>query len=445
MIFSPIEVDIASLPGASETVIWRDFLECRLPIRPGFAEIERIAELSAALKQISFPSSAVDLPPGSVAVIVNYYAGFFGGPLSQLLKCLTAIKVCAEFEKRGVAAVTVCRVCRDAPPRFSTNEINLLDRRSKLHCLKADIEEITKTPVLPETRASSPHFSRICGQDARAPGGFAITSIERIFPDGDSEAISALKEAFASDANSVSSCVRWLNCLLKDFGVIAAQYDLFTMDQNTRNSEHHSLQQSRMLPVAAFVVDTAEIAEYVNALSGRERGGLNRPLVWPSPDVTITNARSLKTLKRYGLDFAMLFNGQERVMDYARETMKSNVPARLQKLKDETAAILDELKTAASAGACGERSERIRKSRCEKIIYQLEKIRRHSSGALAEKEKAAENRIGKACDFLAPRGCRQSDVLCGAQIPIYYGRSGLRALYEHIDITRPNHQLIEMD
>jgi hypothetical protein len=131
-------------------------------------------------------------------------------------------------------------------------------------------------------------------------------------------------------------------------------------------------------------------------------------------------------------------------MEYVREMLKSDVPVRLQKLREETGAVLDELKTAVFA-ARGERSERIHLSRAARIIYQLEKIQRHSSEALTNKEKAAERRICKACDFLAPLGRRQKDALGGAQIPLYYGRAGLRGLYERLDITTQNHQLIEMD
>ena len=394
-------------------------------------DIERIAELTDSLKQISFPATGIDLPTGSVAVIVNYYAGHFGGSLSQLLKCLTAVKVCAEFEKYAAYAVPVCLVCRDAAPEVSTSEI------------------------------SRDALQKIDG------------SLEEIFPNGDSEALTALKEAFAPDTDFVSSCARWLKGLLKDFGVIVAEYDAATSgnpvycvaphsnaliystgfakvadalvpNQNSDGSEPRCFRQSRMLPTAAFVMDYAEIPEYVNSLPFWERGGFVRPLFLPSPTVSITNAGSLKTLKRYGLGFEKLFEGKERVMDYVRETLKSDVPVSLQKLKDETRAVLEELETAVFA-ANGERSDRIRKARAARIVYQLEKILKHSRAALADKEETAKNRISKACDFLAPLGKRQQDVLRGAYILVYYGLTGLRELYERLDITATHHQLIEIN
>jgi len=407
-------IDIAELPEVLKT--WRDFLECRLPVLPGFAEIGRIAELADSIltcgmklkKQV--PPSGVDLPPGCVAVVANISAGLFGGPLSQLLKCLAAVKVRGEFEKNGVSAVAVCYVSGDSPPGFSPWEICLVDRGSKLHCLKSSADG---------------------------------NEVERIFPDGDREALSALKEAFAPGLNVVASCARWFEYLLKDFGVIVVEDGAVAAGRDSGGSEPRCLRQGRELPVAAFVADSLEIGEYVKALPLYEREGIPRPLVWPCPDATISGARSMKTLKRYGLDFTRLFEGKERVMDYVRGTLKSDVPDGLRKLLDEARAVLDELETAAFA-ARAERSDRVHKARAARITYQLEKIQRHSRGALADKEKAAENRIRKACDFLAPLGRRQQDTLGAAQIPLSYGLAGLHALYERLDIATTNHQLMEL-
>ena len=346
----------------------------------------------------------LDLPTDSVAVVTNFYAGLFGGPLSQLLKCLTAVKVCEEYKKTGTNAVPVCLVRQDAPPEFTAGEVNFIDRNFKLHCFKTD----------------------------------NFDEIEKIFPDGDREALSALKEAFASDKNLVSSCVKWLKYLMNDYDVTILEYDAFMMDGNSGAYENHSL----TLPVAAFIADAAEITEYGE--TPLENDDIPQPLIRLCPDVTVSNARSLKTLKRYGLDFARLFNGKEHVMDCVRETLKSDVPGRLQILRDEAVAILDDLENAVFATR-GERSGRIRKARAARIIYQLEKILKHSRAAQIAKEKSAENRISKACDFLAPLGRRQQDVIGGVQIPVYYGPAGLRELYERLDITTSDRQLIELD
>ena len=377
--------------------------------------------LTNLIKQISFPVSVSDPPQGSVAVVANYYAGLFGGPFSQLLKCLTAVKVCTELEKNGTSAVPVCLVRHDAPPGFSPWEINLIDRTSKLHCLKSAKIEKGNTEAV------------ISGQDIER----LFTEIEKIFPDGDQETLAALKEAFIPGKDLVSSCAKWLKYLMRDFNAIILECDTISANRNLDAFKP----QTRVLPVATVVVDLAEMAEYVKATE--EYRNIPITFVRPCPGVTISNARNLKTLKRYELDFERLSEGKEHVIESVRKTLKSDVPDRLQKLRDETVAVFDELEPTAFVMP-GKRSEMIRKARSARIIYQMDKILKHSREALENKEKAAENRISKALEYFSPRGLRQQDTLGGAQVPLVYGQMGLRTLYERLDITAKNHQLIEM-
>ncbi|MDR0310120.1 MAG: hypothetical protein LBJ21_00895, partial [Acidobacteriota bacterium] len=223
-----------------------------------------------------------------------------------------------EFEEKGVAAIPVCVVRHDAPNGFLPREISFVDRGSKLYSLKSTGREAGT----PETAIDVGELKNL------------FEEIEKIFPDGDGEALSALKEAFAPDTDLVSSCARWLKYLLNDFGVIVIERGA---------TESRCLQQGRTLPAAVFVADSMEIEECVKALSQREGDGVIRPIIRRCPDATISNARNLKTLKRYGLDFERLFDGKERVMEYVREMLKSDVPVRLQKLREETGAVLDEL------------------------------------------------------------------------------------------------------
>ena len=364
----------------------------------------------------------IDSLQTSVLIVTNFYTSIFGGPLSQLLKCLTAAKIGVGLKKSGVAAVPVCIVHRYAPSGFIPYEINLIDKHSGLHCLTlAGMDENTQEIIV---------------------GGKSIEllfgEINNIFPDGDGESLSVMKDTFIPGANYVSSCMRWLEYLLKDFSVLVVEHNDFVPEY---------LRHGRMFPITAFVADSAEIMEGRNALLPWERDDNPRPPVIPCPDVTIANARSLKTLKHYDLDFDQLFDGRERVMDYLYGAMESDVPDHMRKLRDDTRVALEELYGVQNAapGARCDRSFRICKTRAAKIIYQLEKIRRHSSAALAVSKATAEKRIRNACDFLSPLGRRQMDVLGGAQIPLSYGRAGLRTIYERLDISDRNHQLIEID
>ena len=366
----------------------------------GTVETNRIQDLACSFRSVT----NTGFPDGSVAVIVNFFTSLFGGPLSQLLKCLTAIKVCAELAKAGVAAVPVCWIRPDPPRDFPSRLIYLLDRRYELHRL-----ELSETE--PQT---------VCGSSVNT----LFNEIEKIFPEGcDEETLTALRRAFSPDMDFSSANAAWIEILLKEWGARV-------WNDTDVSGEPICLLQSQTFPVAAVVVDAHEIPAYAGQF----------PLILPRCRATIISARLRKTLERYNVDFNRLFAGKTRVMESLRSV--HTVPDRLAELTTDVRDCLNNLEIFDARNA---RFAKIRKTRGERIVYQLEKTRRHYLNAVAAWEHTADARIHKACNAIAPFSSSQEDVIGGIQIPLRYGQTGLRILYEKLDIRKFEHQLIEMD
>jgi hypothetical protein len=81
----------------------------------------------------------------------------------------------------------------------------------------------------------------------------------------------------------------------------------------------------------------------------------------------------------------------------------------------------------------------------EKILYQLEKLRKNYTDAREKREETVNRQIRKACNLLAPNGRLQDRELAGIHIPLRYSRAGLRSLYAKMEIADNEHQLISMD
>ena len=407
----------------------------------GVSEIERVPEIVAALRHTAYPTSDINWPQGHVAVIADFHAGLFGGPISQLLRCLSAIKVCEELKRRGVDATPVCWIRADTTADFSPHEIHLLD-----HCYRLHRISLNAPNDLHETGTGTAQ-AMVC--DDRTE--HLLDEIEAIFPSSvavaeNNRAFAALRKAFAPGSNFISANARWTGDLLNHWGMLTMkpdESDSDTVDKELRKTAvSFPLMQCQKLPVAIIITESRDDSAGITAASLWKHAGVTRPLFWPRAQVTITSARINKFLRRYDLDFTQLFNGSGNIMESVCEKMQSDVPERLQWLETEVRDALKELKV---FDAHDQRSARDGRERGERILYQFEKLRRHTDGALVHKKQTAINRIRKACDFLTPHGRRQEDVLGLLQIPLRYGTTGLQTLYENLDITNFDNQLVEID
>jgi uncharacterized protein YllA (UPF0747 family) len=399
--------------------------------------------------------------PESVVVVTSLYLSFLGGPVSQILKCLTAIKVCGELAKRQLTAVPVCWLRAGSPPGFAKLSINLLGDDSELHCLELRPSE--PAGVAPGARLPADGVSGLLSE---------IEKLGRGTFDGDF--LRLLKAEFVG-ATFSSASARLAAALMKGWGMIVLEADapalapillgalapvrnetgkmrLLVRKQTSELAEAGYgapspeddipaiLAQSLSMPVIACVLDPYEIYSYARSLPVWAEVGLPRPLAWPQSSATLLDVRSRRILQRHNLSLRQLYSGEEEVMREMRGRMPGSAPGKLDSLKRTVEAQLAELESLAG----GEWSKAAHSSG-RKIVYQLEKLREQFESALARKEQAVRRQVRRVCNFLAPNRRAQERELAGIQIPLRYSHTGLRSLYEKLDILKFEHQLIPMD
>lgn len=414
------------LPESPE--IWNDFLRAKLPLLPGPMETHRIRSVAESVKRARIQNDRLPLGAGSVAVVANFNASLFGGPIAQILKCLTAIKVCEELKQQGIAASPVCWIHSESLCGSAPYVWQLLDRNF-------DIHQFAFEDALPLCQIAE-----------------MLAEIERIGAGSfDNETLELLKSSFGACETLASGNAQWISSLMKEWGMIVLTPESPAI-QNDRNEAQsavlnqqdciRAVMQSRVLPVVAFVADPQEIYEFAKAAPVYEALHMVQPIIWPRCSATIINSRSRRTLERYQINFSRLFGGEVSVMEYVKNSVVNDAPEILQKLKSEADVCLLE------AGLLESQDKRFSKirDRCrEKILYQLDKLHRHAAGALKIKEQTAMRKVHRACNFLAPNGHLQETELGGIQIPLRYGRAGLRTLYDKLDIRNLEHQIIELE
>jgi uncharacterized protein YllA (UPF0747 family) len=341
----------------------------------------------------------------AVAVVAAIPANILGGTASQFLKCLTAVKVSEELTRRSISAVPVCWISTES---VSKSSIVLLDDGGEPH-------------NLPLTNSIS---DLISGIEKLGRGTF------------DSEVIQMMGEAYSGETPLYAASVRFFSGLMKEWGLVSLSRLPFCSDAS-RKSEHFA--QNSVLPAFVIIVGPDDISAFTAASLQFDALEFLRPIGWPAMSATILDPRSRKTLEKYSLSLGDLFAGEIEAVNKIQFGMPD--PDKLSGLQLEVEQAMADLEDLVSAG---DDFLKVRNSCKEKIVYQIEKLRKNLETAKLNKRQVAERRLHRACNFLAPNGNFQEREL-GVYFLLRYSSSVLGRFYEQLNAAVLKHQLITMD
>jgi uncharacterized protein YllA (UPF0747 family) len=424
--------------------IWLDFLNSKLPFLPAACEMQMLPDRAREVRNRLAGNPALDgvqrlYQSGSVAVIAHLQSGLFGGPVSQILKCLTAIRICEELAKHGISAIPIGWIDEVVHSTFPMWSVSLLDRESEIHCLqlrKSETSDFSPNDPLPSNQVEA----LLLQMDDLCQGAFDIETIEII------------RSAFVPESSLSSASAKLFAALMKEWGMVfinaatqSVQSILTQTCATIRRTENYIREwviPSLVMPVMACVVDPYEIRTYAQMLPVFDELDLPKPMIWPQCSATILDAKSRRMLERFNLNLSRLFSGEEEIAGKIRDAMPRSASEKLDGLKSEMEKQMKEVNALGPAGSDFAKNAAV----CgEKILYQLQKLRDHCADAGKRQETMMRRQIHRLCNSVAPNRRTQERELGGIQIPLRYSRAGLRSLYEKLDIVNFEHQLISMD
>jgi uncharacterized protein YllA (UPF0747 family) len=221
----------------------------------------------------------------------------------------------------------------------------------------------------------------------------------------------------------------------------AGYHDPATQDAGRWTSD--PLVMNLILPGAANVVDPDCLAPFSLLVRYFSEQKMRPPVVWPSMSATIVDARSRKTLDKYGFGFDRLFLGAGALLEEVEnhdgqaeasagfDTLLSLVNTAMDELKglvpsgDQLAAVVDDARA--------------------KIAYQVTRIQERYAAARKTRLEAAGRQIERLCNSLAPGGKLQERYLSGIHFVLRHSRTILRDIHDKADPAAFNHQLIFVD
>ncbi len=351
--------------------------------------------------------------PDSVAVIAAVDRNLFGGAASQFYKCLTAIKVSEELATRSISAVPVCWIREES---ISKPTVAFLDSEGELHSLL--LKSRSESELLNET---SDLISRI---EQLGRGTF------------DPEVLQILRDAYAADTTLAAASARIFSGFMKEWGLVSL--NLLTASSPAPRGPEIILQNSA-LPVIASIIGSEDVSALTAAPMKYATPELTQPIAWPALSVTISDSRSRRNLEKYNLSIGDLFAGEITAINRIKSGMPTS--AKLSGLRSNVEKTMAELEKLVSAN-----DFLTMKNSCEeKIIYQIEKLRKNLESAIVKKQQVLERQLHRTCNFLAPNGHAQERELAGIYFLLRYSSAILSRLYERLDWTVLEHQLLAMD
>jgi len=199
--------------------------------------------------------------------------------------------------------------------------------------------------------------------------------------------------------------------------------------------------QDSILPTVAYIGGPAELA-YLAQSEVIYREVLGRmPVVLPRAGFTLLDSRSVKLMKRYGLELKDLFEGDEAVRDRIASVL---VPAAVTAaIHDSKAATHQALETLSKALVTFDSTldAALTASR-RKIGHQLTRIERKVHREAVRRDQRASDDAAFLMSLLYPEKHLQERLYSIVPFLAKHGPDLVEHVYENIDVSCPDHRLL---
>jgi bacillithiol biosynthesis cysteine-adding enzyme BshC len=205
--------------------------------------------------------------------------------------------------------------------------------------------------------------------------------------------------------------------------------------------------QDFLLPAVAYVAGPAEIAYFAQLRGVYETFDVAMPAIFPRQSMTLREKKVAHVLEKYDLQIADFWSTQgnaaeELIGRVMKREAADGLFTPVAAARDALGLRLAELKSRATAidatlGGFIEKEQ-------GKIFHQLEIIEKKLLQAVKRQNETLAQQIGKAAHALYPHRRLQERELSFVPFLCKYGRGLIQQLYEQIDLTNFQHQIVEL-
>jgi bacillithiol synthase len=199
--------------------------------------------------------------------------------------------------------------------------------------------------------------------------------------------------------------------------------------------------QDFLLPTIAYIGGPAEIAYFAQLRPNYKLLDRVEPVVLPRASFTLIEKRHAKTMNKYGIEFADLFEGQEEVM---KKVVERSLDQNTGMIFDESEKVLHEQleKLRESLMAVDPTLAEALKSGREKIFYQLNNLRTRFIHNRSKRDETMQQQIERLFAVLYPSKNLQEREINVSYFLARYGYELIDRLYQEVEIGFRDHKLI---
>jgi len=199
--------------------------------------------------------------------------------------------------------------------------------------------------------------------------------------------------------------------------------------------------QDFLLPTVAYIGGPAEIAYFAQLRPNYGLLDRTEPVVLPRASLTLIEKRHAKTMSKFGIEFADLFDGQEEVM---KKVVERSLDQNTARVFDESEKVIDEQleKLRQSLTAVDPTLAEALKGGREKITYQLHNLRTRFIHNRSKRDETMLQQVERMFAVLYPNKNLQEREINAGYFLARYGYEVIDRLYQEIELGFRDHKLV---
>ena len=200
--------------------------------------------------------------------------------------------------------------------------------------------------------------------------------------------------------------------------------------------------QDYLLPTVAYIGGPSEISYFAQLKPAYEHYDITMPVIYPRVSATVLENKVNKFLKNFDVKFEEIFDNKLLISKVVDKLSEIKIDDEMTKIEDELGRIFYDLKNITAK--VDKTLLNTVDSMKEKLMSGIETFKGKMINAQAKKSETTTSQIDKVTNNIFPLGSLQERVINVTYFLNKYNVAFIKKLFDELDVTSFEHQVIEV-